>query len=147
MPEVSKGYSLTHAFKFYKDKHYRRGEEYKIDRVLYRKICCEFNKKIVEKVLAGKLFHLPHSVGTLWIKKFKIDWDNPPIDFHETKKAGKTIYHLNTHSDGWAARWAWSKRNNLVSNLLYYSFDPSFTNSRLVAKEMKKKNGHKKYFA
>lgn len=147
MPGVKKGYSLIHAHKFYKEKHFSRGEEYEVTKDLYRKICCEFNKRIVETAVEGKMFNLPHGCGTIWIKKFKINWDEPPVDLNETKKAGKIVYHLNFHSDGWCARWAWSKNNSLITNLLYYSFHPTRTNSRKVSSVMKKPNGHKRYFS
>ena len=142
MPEVSKGYSLTHAHKFYKEK---TGDD--ISRSDYRAICCAFNKAIVEEALEGKVVKLPHRMGSLWVKKYKMDPNKPNIDLNESKKAGEVIYHLNFHSDGYNARWAWSKRNNLVTNLIYYSFHATRANSRALAKVMKQPDGHKRYFS
>ena len=141
MAEVSKGYSLNHAFQFYKDKY---GTD--IDKATYRKICYAFNKMMVEEALAGSMVDFPHSMGSLWIKKYEMDLDKPNIDLNESKKAGKIIYHLNEHSDGFNGRWSWSKRNNLVTNLIYYSFHATRENRRKCAAEFKKPNGHKKYF-
>jgi len=142
MPEVSKGYSLNHAYKFYKDKY---GDD--IDKATYRAVCCAFNKEVINQALEGKMVKLPHRMGSIWVKKYQIDPDNPPIDLNESKKAGKVIYHLNFHSDGYTARWAWSKRNNLVTNLIYYSFHATRANSRALAKIMKDPGGHKRYFS
>lgn len=142
MPGVNKGYSLSHAYDFYKKKHGA-----KVDKSTYRKICYAFNKSVCEDVLEGKMVKLPHRLGSLWIKKFQVNPDKPPIDLNETKKAGKIVYHLNFHSDGWCARWSWSKLNKLVSNLIYYSFTPSRENSRAVAAVMKQPDGHKRYFS
>ncbi len=141
MPEVSKGYSLTHAHAFFKKRH-----DVDIDRKTYRSVCYAFNKMLIEDALEGKMVKIPHRLGTIWVKKYKIDPDNPPIDLNETKKAGKIIYHLNFHSDGYTARWAWSKRNNLVTNLIYYSFKATRANGRALAKILKQPNGYKRYF-
>lgn len=142
MPDVKKGYSLSHSYKYFKKKY-----GFDIDLATYRAICCAFNKKIVQNVIDGKVVKLPHSLGDLWIKKIKTNYDKPRVDLNETKKLGKTIYHLNEHSEGWWARWYWSRKCNLVTNMIYYSFQPTRENSRNVAKVMKKINGHKRYFS
>lgn len=141
MAEVSKGYSLSHAYKFYKDKH---GGD--VDKDTYRQVCYAFNKMVIDDALEGKMVKLPHRMGSIWVKKYKVDPDKPYVDLNESKKAGKVIYHLNFHSDGFQARWAWSKRNNLVTNMIYYSFHATRANSRALAKVMKEPNGHKRYF-
>lgn len=141
MPEVSKGYSLSHAHKFYKKK---TGS--KIEKALYREICCAFNKALIADALEGRVVKLPHSMGSMWVKKYQADPENPPIDLNASKLAGKKIYHLNFHSDGYAAKWVWSKRNNLVTNLIYYSFHATRANSRSLAKVMKQPEGHKRFF-
>lgn len=142
MPDVKEGYSLKHAYKFYKEKHTED-----IDLSTYRKICCDFNKQIVEHILKGSVVKIPHSLGNLWIKKIQTNWEKPRIDIQNTKKYGKKIYHLNEHSDGWWARWYWSKNNNLITNVTYYSFHPTRDNSRAVSAIMKQKEGHKRFFS
>lgn len=146
MPRLAKGkgYSLDHAHRFFQQKY--KGK-WSIDRQTYRNICYAFNKMLVEGIINGRVEKLPHSMGELWVKKYKIDYDNPPIDLNESRKAGKVIYHLNFHSDGYQCRWAWSKRNNMVKNLIYYSFKASRANGRAVAQVMKQPKGHKRYFS
>ena len=72
MPRLAKGkgYSLDHAYKFYKEKHGN-----KVDRKKYRDICYEFNKLLVDDVIEGKIVKLPHRLGSLWVKKYKVDLD------------------------------------------------------------------------
>lgn len=142
MPDVKKGYSLTHAHKFYEKKH-----GVKIEKSLYKNICYEFNKELVNVILTGRIVKLPHRVGDLWIKKIKTDWTNPPIDLNASKKAGKKIYHLNSHSDGWWARWYWTRNNSPIPNINYYAFDATRDNSRAVAAIMKQENGYKRFFS
>jgi len=139
---MAKGYTLSDAYKFYKNK-----TQSSIDKDTYRNICYDYNKNLTASILEGKFMKLPHRLGDLWIKKYKIDPEKPPVDLNESRKAGKTVYHLNFHSDGYMARWSWSKKNNLVTNLIYYSFHATRANSRALSAIMKKENGHKKYFS
>ena len=113
----------------------------------YKKIVLAYNKEIASQALLGKVVKLPHACGSLWIKLYQTNYENPKVDLNETKKSGKTIYHLNLHSDGHMGRWVWSKRNNLMKNLVYYSFQASRDNKIAVAKIMKEENGHKRYFS
>ena len=142
MARISNGYGLDHSYKFYKNK-YKKG----VSRELYRKICYDLNRMIVEDALEGKVVSLPHSMGSLWIKKYQTDLDNPPIDLNESKKRGKRIYHLNEHSDGYQGRWSWHKYNNAITNKIYYSFTATRANKRAVSKVFKQPGGHKRYFA
>lgn len=146
MAEVKEGYSLTHAYKFYKEKFKDRWDKYKVSKQTYKDICKDFNKMLIEEATTGKGVKLPHSLGMIWVKKFKINWNKPPVDLNASKREGKKIYHLNEHSDGWCAGWKWTKRNQAITNLIYYSFSPTWTNSRLVASIMKSGNGHKRFF-
>ena len=132
---------LNEAYKFFRQEN----KELKIDRTTYKKICYMFNKSICKDVLDGKIIKLPHALGTLYIKKYKMNLDKPKLDLNETKKAGKKIYHLNFHSDGYQVRWYWSKFNSLMRNLYFYRFKPTRYNSRDLAKIMKQEGGHKRY--
>lgn len=141
MAEVSKGYSHTHCHAFYRAK---TGN--KIDKALYRKICQAFNKKLVEAIVAGRVVSLPHGLGTMWIRKFQTNWDKPRLNLPETKRIGKKVYYDNMHSDGWWARWYWSRVVSTNVNLQYYSFHATRKNARLVSAVMKQPDGHKRYF-
>jgi len=146
MPKVKEGYSLDDSYLFYKEKMSSKGISL-INKKLYREICCDYNKMVVDKAMTGSMFKLPHSMGTIWIKKFKINWNKPPVDLNESKKQGKLVYHLNLHSNGWCARWAWNRLKSAAANMTFYNFTPTRTNSRLVADVMKRPNGHKIFYS
>lgn len=145
MPKVLKGYSLMQAYTFYRKKY-----EKDTNRVLketYIDICQDFNKMLMQEAMTkpsgGKL---PFSMGTIWVKKFRINWNTPPIDLGESKKQKKKVYHINHDSEEWCCRWKWTKRNNLMTNLIYYSFTPTRKNSRTLSAHFRKDNNHRKYF-
>lgn len=140
MSRVKDDNGLTEAYKFFKTKH-----SHKIDIYTYKKICYEINKMICDQVLQGKMVSLPHGIGAIWIKKYKMNLDKPKLDLHETKKQGKKIYHLNFNSDGYQVRWCWRKKHNWFKNTKFYSFHPTRDNSRRLAKVMKQEGGHKKF--
>jgi len=55
---------------------------------------------------------MPFRLGTIYIVKYKpknLNSRSLSIDFHQTKLLGKTIYHLNDHSDGYKYRLFWSR--------------------------------------
>jgi len=137
--------TLTHAYKFYKEK-YKDQPEYKLTASEYKALCYDYNKRASAKVLEGEIVFVPYSLGQVYIKRRETNYARPGIDWVESKKAGVRIYHMNFHSDGWRCRWHWSKRNNLITNLIYYSFKPSRANDRLLAAIMKVKDGYKRYF-
>ena len=139
MTEQTKRHSLSDCYKFFKEKY-----DISVSKKEYRSICYDFNKEIVKDVLKGRVTKLPYYLGALWGKKFKSS--KLQVDFAETKRLGKTIVHLNEHSDGYSVRWAWEKKNNLITNLKYYTFVPSRENARALSGEVKKPDGHKKYF-
>lgn len=139
----SKSKTLTDAFFYFKKNH----PESNITLKQYLTFCKRLIKKIVDEVLNGELVNLPHGLGYLWIKKYKTNLNKPPIDFYETKKQGKTVYHLNFETNGWSAKWNWSRRKKQITNLCFYCFLPIRVNSRRLCKEMRENNGHYKYLA
>ena len=147
MSYVKEGYSIKQAYTFYR-KRYKKDTEL-VDRELYPKICKEFNLMIIEEALHKPLgVKLPYALGRIWIKKFKINWDKPPVDLNETRKQGKTIYHLNRETEGYCFRWAWSRKVNLMTNLIYYSFKPTKYASDTLAKFIKStEHCNKKFFS
>ena len=137
--------TLTHAYKFYKAK-YKKEFGRKISSKEYKDVCYAFNQKVSQGALDGKLMYLPFSMGSLRIKRKEVNYEKPAIDWKATKDEGKVLYHMNHHSDGWRAVWKWSKMNNLIANLVVYSFTASRDNKRAVAKIMKQKNEYRRYF-
>ena len=108
---------------------------------LYRQICEAFNKQICKYILkeAGE-FHLPYRLGSIRIKKTKMDYSNKNMmrpDWKRTKELGKTVYHLNDHTDGFRYRWAWNKSNVVTVGKKLYSFYATRTNKRELARLLK----------
>jgi len=149
MPRMkeSSGFGLDHAFKFFRKKYKETPVAKDITRELYRSVCKDFNKALVNEVIKGKRMQIPHRLGHLWFKKYQIDYANPPTDWAETRKVGKKVPHLNFDTDGYAGRWKWDRRAQDVRNLIYYSFVIAADNQKRINKEFYKPDGHKRYFS
>ena len=59
------------------------------------------------------------------------------VDFHQSAKVGKKVYHMNDHRDNHAYRWYWNKYLNRLTNGKYYSFTPTRKNKRRLANILK----------
>ena len=110
----------------------------------YRSICEEFNKLIIDAILLkAKEFKMPFRLGTLRILKKEMNYsvtkNKLKIDWQETNKQKKVIYHLNDHTDGFNYRWFWSKRKAIIKNKTIYSFQATRTNKRRLASLLKNK--------
>ena len=80
--------TLTHAYKFYKEK-YKKQPEYKLTAREYKDICYEYNKRATAKVLKGDIVFVPYGLGQVYIKRMETNYDKPRVDWLESKKAGK----------------------------------------------------------
>lgn len=86
----------------------------------YVAIIKEHNRSLVNYLLeTGEKVMLPWGMGPLSIIKYKKEIkkiENPDgtfrynysINWLETKKAGKYVYHLNLHTGGFSYTWFWS---------------------------------------
>ena len=123
-------------------------EALQVDKQIYRKICDEFNKLLVDEILiSSEEIRLPYRLGTIRIKKSKMKYDDKnklKIDWAASKKLGKRIYHLNDHTGGYKYRFYWTK--GIVKNITAYSFIPTRTNTRRLASILKDKNRQLDYF-
>ena len=133
--------TLKSAYKSYDDF-------YKVGYKKYRTICEEFNKDIIEDILLkAKEFKLPYRLGSLRVKKKKMNYGRKnklKINWLETNKHKKVIYHLNDHTNGFNYRWFWSKINAIIKNKSVYSFQATRTNKRRLAALLK--NNEVDYF-
>lgn len=142
---VKEGYSLTHAYKEYKEDCRERGEVYgKVNEHIYRKICKDFNEMLVAEAMTGRCVSFPHYMGGLAVRKQEVDFEKLKIDWGETDKLGKIIYHTNQHSDGFFARWMWKTPWNVST--AYYKFVPVRGIKTRLSKIMKQEGGHKRFF-
>ena len=147
--QVKSGVSLTHAFKFHREKRKAKGEK-TVSQSEFKKVLNLFNKMLGDRVLSGFHTQLPHNMGIIRIIGHKGDVDHLAIDFKATKEAGTTIYFDNRHTDGHWFEWNWNKSNYLVRNLKHYTFTPTRGNMGNSLKEklgavLKTPGGYKRY--
>ena len=129
--------TLVQAYKEYDDF-------YNVGYKKYRGICEEFNKLVIDDILLkAKEFKIPYRLGSLRILKKEMNYsvgkNKLKIDWKETNKHKKVVYHLNDHTDGFNYRWLWSKKNAIVKNKSVYSFQATRTNKRRLAGLLKNK--------
>lgn len=127
----------------------------KVDINEYARICGEFNKFLIEKVLDGEEVTLPARMGYLsisgrkqkvrfdengdvkglapdWVKTKKL-WNNN----QEAKERKQLIYHTNPHTNGVRYRFFWSKNNIYMMNKQLYSLRLSRANKRAIYRKIK----------
>ena len=129
--------TLVQSYKEYDDY-------YKVGYKKYRSICEDFNKLIIDEILLkAKEFKMPYRLGSLRILKKEMNYsvgkNKLKINWFETNKNKKVIYHLNDHTDGFNYRWFWSKKKAIVKNKTIYSFQATRTNKRRLAGLLKNK--------
>lgn len=141
----TKDYGSNEIYKYYTKEVIK---ELQVDRKLFRKICDEFNKLLIDEILINsEEIRLPYRLGTLKVKKSKMKYDDKnklKIDWAASRKSKKKIYHLNDHTGGYKYRFYWSK--GIVKNISAYSFIPTRTNTRTLASILKDKNRQLDYF-
>lgn len=138
---------------FYTEYSYRhdvRDERY-VDKKQYVKILHTFFKLLSKEIIEQAYeYKIPHGLGFLKMVKFKptnkgIDWKKSN-EFREKHGVFKNIFHMNKHSQEFAARWYWDKGEARVKNRSLYKFVPTRANKRAVAKQIKENNIIKKYY-
>lgn len=116
--------------------------KYNVDYKLYRSICEDANKLLAKDIVdEGLFFVMPYRLGTLRIKKHKINFNNLKFNFglyNETDGEIKNKY-LNEHSGGYYCLFYWNKQNCVVVNKTAYCFIPTRFNKRKLAAELKEK--------
>lgn len=97
----------------------------------------------------GDKIKLPWGLGAFSVtkkksKKFVIHKGKErvalPIDWAKTRKAGRRIYHLNTHTDGYKYRWFWFLSDARFYHTDIWVFKPSRVSSRKLAEYLKRPN-------
>lgn len=111
-----------------------------IDKATFILLVKDFFAQYTNKIIVGrKRYKLPLALGLHRIKKRKIRGQiKPKIDFNNTKLLGKTVYHLNKHTNGYYFRWFWDKEDCRFKNKAFYNFELTKKNTLLLAKEILK---------
>lgn len=101
-------------------------EEEIIPQVTYRNLMKDFFKLLaIEIIRSAYFFRIPYHLGLIRIRKFKTKVGSPgSINWKETRRLGKHVYHTNKHTDGYYFRWRWMKSSIHAAfrNSNYYHF-------------------------
>ena len=97
---------------------------YQVEYRVFRDIINDYFKYLRDELIEnGKEVKLPCRMGTIQIVKHKpkeYTGKSLRIDYAESKKAGKVIYHLNEHSNFYKYRIYWNKQNMITPNKTKY---------------------------
>lgn len=103
----------------------------------FKRILDQFNNNILDLLLnASEGFKMPSKLGSICIVKYKPKtYTNKSLskDYKLSKELGKTIYHLNEHSDGYKYRLYWSKNKNTIPDIYKYNLSLVRANKRKLA--------------
>lgn len=94
----------------------------------YRGIVLDFLIEMFKKVIYENfVFMMPYSLGSILVKARKTNPKEAKVDFNMTKKLGKIVKHLNTHTFGYYFYIKWDKSYVRFKNNFYYKFEPTRT--------------------
>lgn len=133
--------TLKQSYEYY-IKDLLENSKYNIEYNLYRNICEDANKLLVKDIVEeGYFFNIPYRLGTIRIKKHKINFKKLKFNYDLYRKSNGTIKNmfLNEHSGNYYGLFYWNKQHCVVKNRTAYCFIPSRTNTRYLAKELKTK--------
>ncbi len=117
----------------------------------YKQVLYTFNTTLILHLLeTGDMVKLPYGLGELVINKYKpkrfktlVDGReivNLAVNWVETKKAGKYIYHLNAHTDGYRYFWMWNWWKTRTKCAYIWKLEMARVHSRLLKTYLKKAN-------
>ena len=144
-PKGSYGANSIYRF-FFKDLQQDFDSEFKLTQKEYREIIYAFNKKLVDRILAGKVVELPYGLGEVRIKKKKLNVKYAAANLRKYQDTGIRSKFFNEHSDGFRARLYWRKEFCDVPG--HYMFTHTFTraNKFRLSKIMQTPGEHKRYY-
>jgi hypothetical protein len=102
----------------------------KIDHKRYKTIVYAVNKRIMEGVRNGEEFTMPYRLGSIRVKKQKVNLNNLRIDFKYFNETGIKKKYLNEHTGGYYFFYKWAKTLADVKNKYYYTFFPTRANKK-----------------
>jgi len=133
-------YNLSDMYKSYK-KTVEPNSPYDIEYKEFMAITEDYFRSIADGLLIGKgAYKMPFSLGYIDITKRKVDLTKlKRVDWKATVETGKTIYHLNEHSDGFDYKIEWLRVTRHTRNSKLYVFSPTRRMKRTLAKLIKNK--------
>lgn len=116
----------------------------------WKSIIYSYNQLFRDHILeTGDKIKLPWGLGSFSVSKRPtkrsviVDGEEKiimAVDWVKSKKAGKRIYHLNTHTDGFRYKWMWFNRDARIYQCDIWVFKPSRVTSRKLAEYLKRPN-------
>lgn len=128
---MKKSYTIRDMYKSYKEI------DENIDYLRFKRILDQFNTNLLDSLLnASEGFKMPCRLGFICIVKYKPkSYTDKSLskDYKLSKELGKTVYHLNEHSDGYKYRLYWSKNKNTFPDIYKYNISFVRANKRKLA--------------
>lgn len=141
---IQNPYNLSDMYESYAESH-SGNPLYLVEKQRFYDLCSEYYKAVVDKIIyEDKVFKMPFSVGEINIQKYKPELEDVKkrtsfIDWKNTAKVGKIVYHLNEHSNGFKFTIKWKKKKNVIRYVEIYKFVPTRNFKRTLAKVIKNK--------
>ena len=108
-----------------------------VDYKTFKLILDAFNKMLIDSLLeSSEGFKMPFWLGYVCIVKYNpksYTQKSLSVDYKASREYGKTIYHLNEHSDGYKFRLYWSKTPRTFPDRYKYSLNLVRQNKRSLA--------------
>lgn len=128
---MKKSYTIRDMYKSYKEI------DENVDYLRFKRILDQFNINLLDSLLnASEGFKMPCRLGFICIVKYRPkSYTNKSLskDYKLSKELGKTVYHLNEHSDGYKYRLYWSKNKNTFPDIYKYNISFVRANKRKLA--------------
>lgn len=103
----------------------------------FKRILSKFNQNILEALQdRSEGFKMPYGLGYVQVVKYKPKTytdKSLSVDYKESKKYNKKIYHLNEHSNGYKYRLYWSKLPQTFPDRYKYNLSFVRQNKRRLA--------------
>ena len=114
---------------------------YQVDYKTFRGVINDYFKYLRDELIEnGKEIKLPCRLGTLSVIKHKpkeYSGKSLRIDYAESKKLGKMVYHLNEHSNFYKYRFYWKKSDVPLPFKSRYQLIATRHNKRRLAQIVK----------
>lgn len=130
--------------------------EVKIDYATFKKIIYTWNNMYVKHMLdTGDRLKLAYGLGPLAVtmykpKRYKKNKEGKeiiglPINWKETKKEGRYIYHLNYQTDGYKYYWYWNPHESYIRNAVIWKLEMARVHSRALSSILQNPNDLRKH--